>query len=156
ILKTPSGYVVHAGFDPEMPPEEQYPSDCIYMRYYGGKTYFDAVNGRLWHTLWPKDWPRVYFGHVPDADGPCQAHIVSLDAGCVFGGALKAFDSRDGLVHSVPARQTYAHLQTPPAAAATTAADLRTRAEYEAAGRLRGDRSDDGRLAIYTYTDQCV
>ena len=156
ILKTPSGYVVHAGFDPEMLPEEQRATDCIYMRYYGGKTYFDAINGQLWHTLWPRDWPRVFFGHIPDPEGPCQEHIVSLDAGCVFGGTLKAFDSRDGRVHTVPARQTYAVAEvTRPAGQAPLEA-LRTRSEYEAAGLLRGDRSDDGRLAIYTYTDQCV
>src|SRR5262249_30344691 len=57
ILNTPSGYVVHAGFDPEMPPEEQTQADCLYMRYYGGKTYFDEINGRVWYSLWPKDGP---------------------------------------------------------------------------------------------------
>lgn len=156
IFKTPSGYVVHAGFDPEMPPEEQNSADCIYMRYYGGKTYFDAINGRIWYSLWPRDWPRVFFGHVPDPDGPCLEHVVSLDAGCVFGGTLKAFDSRDGRVHSVAARQTYAAGQMAPAATQSATDTLRTRTEHEAAGLLRGDRSDDGRLAIYTYTDQCV
>ena len=37
-------------------------------------------------------------------------------------------------------------------------ADRRTaqREEYVVAGLLRGDHSDDGALAIYTYTDQCV
>src|ERR1043165_8038587 len=108
ILKTPSGYVVHAGFDPEMAPEEQHRSDCIYMRYYGGKTYFDAINGRLWYTLWPKDGPRVFFGHIPDPHGPSEGNVISLDKGCVFGDLLAAFDSRDGQVHTIKASKAYA------------------------------------------------
>jgi RNA ligase len=34
--------------------------------------------------------------------------------------------------------------------------DIRKREEYVAAGLLRSDRTDDGRLAVYTYTDQCT
>ena len=33
---------------------------------------------------------------------------------------------------------------------------VRKREEYVVAGLLRSDRSDDGTLAIYTYTDRCV
>ena len=33
---------------------------------------------------------------------------------------------------------------------------VRLREEYVSAGLLRSDRSDDGTLAIYTYTDRCV
>src|SRR5262245_29494387 len=51
-------------------------------------SYFDEVNGRVWHSLWPADAPRVFFGHIPEEDGPELPHVVSLDAGCVFGGAL--------------------------------------------------------------------
>jgi RNA ligase len=156
ILKTPSGYVVHAGFDPEMPPEEQSSVDCWFMRFYGGKTYFDEINGRVWHSLWPRDWPRVFFGHIPDPDGPTLEHVCSLDAGCVFGGELKAFDSRNGRVHSVKARQPYAVSEFVQAAHVSPTETLRKREEYIVAGLLRGDRTDDGRLAIYTYSDQCV
>jgi serine/threonine protein phosphatase 1 len=107
ILRTPSGYVVHAGFDPEKTPEEQTEEDCLYMRYHGGQNHQDARNGRLWYTLWPEEGPRVFFGHIPDLDGPCTPNLVSLDGGCVFGGELKAYDSRDGRVHSVQARRAY-------------------------------------------------
>ncbi len=155
IVKTPSGYVVHAGFDPEMPPEEQSFSDCIYMRYYGGKTYFDAINGRPWYTLWPRDQPRVFFGHIPMADGPI-GQAVSLDAGCVFGGEMKAFDSRDGKIHAVKARQAYAASDNALHAAASPGDAAQKREAYVAQGLLRSDRTDDDRLAIYTYTDQCV
>src|SRR5262249_4312467 len=77
ILKTPSGSVVHAGFDPERPPEEQGQADCLYMRYYGGKTYFDSINGRVWYALWPAVWPRVFFGHIPEPNGPSSGNVVS-------------------------------------------------------------------------------
>jgi len=167
LARTPSGYVVHAGFDPEFSAEEQSRSDCLYMRYYGGRTYFDAINGQLWWTRWPADQPRVFFGHIPAAAGPDLPHVVSLDAGCVFGGRLKAFDSRAGKVHAVSARHAYALSDTPlsTAAAAGPAVvigpgkvheSLQRREEYVRNGLLRVDRSDDGRLAIYTYTDQCV
>lgn len=156
ILKTPSGYVVHAGFDPEMSPEEQTRSDCLYMRFYGGKTYFDEVNGRLWHSLWSVDAPRVFFGHIPEENGPELPHAVSLDAGCVFGGELRAFDSRDGRVHTVKARHTYVVGNIARGDTASPIDAIRRREEYVANGLLRTDRTDDGQLAIYTYTDQCV
>ncbi|MCE9532330.1 MAG: metallophosphoesterase, partial [Planctomycetes bacterium] len=156
ILKTPSGYVVHAGFDPEMSPTEQSRSDCIYMRFYGGKTYFDEINGRAWYTLWPTDGPRVFFGHIPLEDGPVESHIVSLDAGCVFGGRLRIFDSRDNQVHSVPAARAYATSEHSMVKHVAPSDALRRREEYVIGGLLRTDRTDDGQLAIYTYTDQCV
>ena len=156
ILKTPSGYVVHAGFDPEMPPEEQCPDDCLYMRYYGGKTYFDEMNGRIWYSLWPKEWPRVFFGHIPTADGPYLNNITGLDGGCVFGGELRIFDSRDGLVHTEKAKTTYAVSEYAVSSMVSPADQVRKREEYVARGLLRSDRTDDGTLAIYTYTDRCT
>ncbi len=156
IIKTPSGYVVHAGFDPEMAPDEQQRSDCIYMRYYGGTTYFDAINGQIWYTLWPRDAPRVFFGHIPDPDGPSDGNVIALDRGCVFGDFLAAFDSRDGKVHAVKARQAYASQHVAHAPVQSPADSTRTREDYVVAGLLRTDRTDDGTLAIYTYTDQCV
>ena len=156
ILKTPAGYVVHAGFDPLMSPEEQQKSDCIYMRYYGGKTYFDAINGQLWYDIWPKDGSRIFFGHIPDKSGPNTPTIVSLDGGCVFGDYLKAWDSRDGIVHYVNAKQTYSVSEYANAVENSVGNNIAKREEYVVAGLLRSDRTDDGTLAIYTYTDQCV
>jgi RNA ligase len=156
ILKTPSGYVVHAGFDPEMPPEEQSQADCLYMRYYGGKTYFDEINGRVWYALWPKEWPRVFFGHIPEPKGPSEGNVISLDGGCVFGGVLKAFDSRDGQVHAVNAGRAYAISAMARTTPMPPAEALHKREEYVVAGLLRSDRSDDGQQVIYTYADQCV
>lgn len=155
ILKTPSGYVVHAGFNPEMTPEEQGRADCIYMRHFGGSSYFDEKGGRLWYKLWPQDAPRVFFGHIPDPAGYETHNIVSLDGGCVFGHYLKAFDSKDGVVHYVNAKKQYSVSEYHKAAGTSNEA-LREREEYLVAGLLRSDRSDDDKLAIYTYTDQCV
>ena len=157
ILKTPSGYVVHAGFNPESPAEEQRRDDCIYMRFHGGKTYFDEINGRLWHTLWPRTGPRIFFGHIPTDDGPDEPHVVGLDGGCVFGGELRIFDSRDGRVHRQKAARPYAvneyakdmgHVSGP--------GQVIKREEYVGKGLIRSDRTDDGQLAIYTYTDACT
>src|SRR5262249_9714715 len=38
----------------------------------------------------------------------------------------------------------------------SSAEAIRRREEYVKSGLMRGDHADDGRLAIYTYTDQCV
>ncbi len=156
ILRTPSGYVVHAGFNPESPPEEQRRDDCIYMRYHGGKTYFDKINGVIWYTLWPRTEPRVFFGHIPE-DGPDEAHVVGLDGGCVFGGELRIFDSRDGKVHKLKAERAYAVNESSLGAPNVSGPEqVRKREEYVAQGLIRGDRTDDGMIAVYTYTDSCT
>jgi RNA ligase len=156
IVRTPSGFVVHAGFDPEMPPEEQSEADCLYMRFYGGKTYFDEINGRPWYELWPADADRVFFGHIPLPPGSGTANAVALDGGCVFGGELRAYDSQSGAVVAVPARKEYAVSAHAPSARPSAAEALRRREEYVASGLLRKDVTDDGELVIYTYTDQCT
>jgi len=156
VIKTPSGYVVHAGFDPLMSAEEQGRADCLYMRYYGGSSYFDSLGGVLWYKLWPKDAPRVFFGHIPDPSAPQLPNVVSLDGGCVFGDYLKAWDSRDGIVHYAKARQKYCESEHAAALALSPHEQVQKREEYVVAGLLRKDASDDGKLAIYTYTDQCT
>ncbi len=156
ICKTPSGFVVHAGFNPESPPEEQRRDDCIYMRFHGGKTYFDKINGVIWYTLWPRSGPRVFFGHIPE-DGPDEAHVVGLDGGCVFGGELRIFDSRDGKVHKFKAERAYAVNEYAHGGSPISGPEqVRKREEYVAQGLIRSDRTDDGTLAVYTYTDACT
>src|SRR4030095_2830850 len=54
------------------------------------------------------------------------------------------------------AHATYAVSDYTHASRRSPADHLRRREEYVVAGLLRTDRTDDGRLAIYTYTDQCV
>lgn len=157
ILQTPAGYVVHAGFDPEMMPDEQRRQDCIYMRFYGGRTYFDEINGQAWYDLWPKNNPRVFFGHIPLPEGPFADHIVSLDGGCVFGGELRLWDSRDGQLHRLPASKAYATRDQPMVDNPLSPKEMvKKREEYVQANLLRTDRTDDNTLAVYTYTDACV
>ncbi len=155
ILRVPHGYVVHAGFDPTRDPDEQFRSDCLYMRYYGGDSYFDAQTGILWNRLWPSDAPRVFFGHNPDPAGPCYNNIAHLDGGCVFGGYLKFWDSATQRPHYVQAKRAYA-TNSFPGCKENPHEHVARREAYMEAGLLRGDRTDDDRLAIYTYTDQCV
>ena len=107
ILRIPAGYVVHGGFDPLMTPEEQQRNDCMFMRFYGGNGYFDDELGVDWWKLWPSDAPRVFFGHVVHESFPDLPNVTPLDGGCVFGGYLKAWDSRDGIVHFVSAWETH-------------------------------------------------
>lgn len=106
ILRTPSGYCVHAGFDPWLGPEQQKHDDCLYMRYYGGENYLDEHRGKLWYKMWPWNAPRVFYGHIAE-NGPIRENLVSLDEGAVFGNRLRLFDSRDGGVYSVEARECY-------------------------------------------------
>lgn len=108
ILATPAGFVVHAGFDPLLPVERQQRRDCLYMRNYGGEDYFDDVNGDQWFRQWPKEGPKVFFGHEANPRGYVPNHTVSLDGGCCFGDYLKAFDSKDEIVHYVNAKMRYA------------------------------------------------
>lgn len=113
ILKVKDTYVVHAGFRPDRSVFEQYKSDCLYMRFHGGSDYFDEVNGKYWANLWNSEKPTVFMGHsvmmcdyIRYRDNG-SILTCNLDGGCVFGGELRAYDSKDGLVHTVPANFTY-------------------------------------------------
>ena len=155
ILQVPDGYVVHGGFDPLMSPTEQNKADCIYMRYFGGENYFDSLGGTMWYKLWPSDAPRVFFGHDPHPAGPNYNNICHLDGGCVFGDYLKAWSSRDKIVYYVNAKQKYS-THGIEAALSNPNEEVKRREVLMNAGLLRGDRTDDGALAVYTYTDNCV
>ena len=155
IMRVPDGYVVHGGFDPLKTPEEQGKADCIYMRYFGGENYFDSLGGTMWYKLWPSDAERVFFGHDPHPDGPNYNNICHLDGGCVFGGYLKGWSSKSKMVYYVNAKQKYSTSEIE-AALTNPNEQVKRREILMNAGLLRGDRTDDGALAVYTYTDQCV
>lgn len=121
ILRVEAGYVVHAGFNPNRHIEHQLTHDCLYMRYYGGKDYFDR-SATYWSDMWTG--PQVFHGHQPVFDettledlenigrrryavAPSSTNVVNLDGGCVFGGSLRLWDSADGCVHSFKAYQSY-------------------------------------------------
>jgi RNA ligase len=156
ILRVPDGYVVHAGFNPLAMPDEQNKADCIYMRYFGGDGYFDKDGGILWFKLWDEDKPRAFFGHNPDPAGPCYHNIYHLDGGCVFGGVLKAWDSKTGNVHYVAAKEEYSTSAYGLPGADNDIPEISERERLVVANMLRTDRTDDDALAVYTYTDPCV
>ena len=134
-------------------PEEQAREDCLYMRYYGGRSYFDSENGTLWYKLW--NGPKVFYGHIAEASCPVLPKTVSLDGGCVFGDYLKAWDSKTDTIYYAKAKQAYS-LSEFAATQGTPHEEVRKREELCVAGLLRKDMTDDGRYAIYTYTDQCT
>ena len=123
VLKVPEGYVVHAGFNPTHRPERQMSQDCLYMRYFGGKDFFDNINGRYWYEFLPNDYPNTFSGHEVH---PEKVHVRApnavpmyvypndylLDGGCVFGGELRLWDSKDKLVHTIQAIKNYTDKET--------------------------------------------
>ena len=107
IIKYKDNYFVHAGFYPSRKPEEQTREDCIFMRFTGGRDYFDKENGRYWFDLLPTDYPKVFFGHEVFFNDHKFANCTSLDGGCVFGGKLRFWDFRTDSLLEVQAKKTY-------------------------------------------------
>jgi len=94
---------VHGGVDPTRPLSEQGPEDLLNCRSippgggYDGPFWFERYQGP----------PRVFFGHTV-LDAPLVTDwAVGLDTGCVYGGALTAYDWHADDLVSVPARETY-------------------------------------------------
>lgn len=108
IIKVKDNFIVHAGFNPERDAYHQTKQDCLFMRYYGGKDYFDNKDGKYWFEFYPENSPNVFFGHEVFLDKvKVRSNVYAMDGGCVFGGELRAYDSRDGQIHSVKAKEVY-------------------------------------------------
>jgi len=84
--------VVHGGVHPDRALREQTPR-ALWNR----ETVEDG--GYWWETY---RGPRTFFGHKVLDRPLVGAHAVGLDTGCVYGGALTAFDVRHDRVVSVP------------------------------------------------------
>ncbi|MFB6122308.1 MAG: metallophosphoesterase [Haloferacaceae archaeon] len=95
--------VVHGGIDPRRPLREQTADDLLTCRSippghsYDGPFWFETYRGP----------PRAFFGHTVLDDAVVTDWAVGLDTGCVYGGALTAYDYRADELVSVPARETY-------------------------------------------------
>jgi serine/threonine protein phosphatase 1 len=95
--------VVHGGFDPNKSIEEHTASDIVNMRApkqdnnYETPFWFDEYNEDL----------RVFFGHTATNQPIHLPNAVALDTGCVYGGELTAFDTKNERLISVSARETY-------------------------------------------------
>ena len=95
--------VTHAGIDPRKPPTDHTVEDLQTVRSLapeGGYTrpfWFDRYEGP----------PQVFFGHTILDDPVVSPHAVGLDTGCVYGGALTAYDLRRDETVSVESDRTY-------------------------------------------------
>lgn len=91
--------VVHGGVDPRKPLAEHTIDDLQTTRSL-------APGGSYDPPYWYEEYagpPRVFFGHTV-LDEPVRSEwAVGLDTGCVYGGALTAYDLRAETVTAVPA-----------------------------------------------------
>jgi serine/threonine protein phosphatase 1 len=94
---------VHGGVDPRRSLREQEPSDVLEMRAVPPENGYD---GPFWFELYDGQ-PRVFFGHTVLDEPRVGDSAVGLDTGCVYGGALTAYDCNRDRTVSVPAERTY-------------------------------------------------
>lgn len=91
--------VVHGGVDPRKPLDAHSVDDLQNTRSL-------APGGSYDPPYWYEEYagpPRVFFGHTV-LDEPVRSEwAVGLDTGCVYGGALTAYDLRAETVTAVPA-----------------------------------------------------
>ena len=91
--------IVHGGVDPRKPLAEHTIDDLQNTRSL-------APGGSYDPPYWYEEYagpPRVFFGHTV-LDEPVRSEwAVGLDTGCVYGGALTAYDLRSETVTAVPA-----------------------------------------------------
>lgn len=91
--------VVHGGINPEKPLYEHAPDDLLTMRSLTPENGYDR-------PYWFEEYqgpPRVFFGHTVLEEPVEREWAVGLDTGCVYGGALTAYDYRRDQFISVPA-----------------------------------------------------
>jgi len=92
--------VVHAGVDPRKSIVEHAVDDFENIRELGDGDYEPP----FWYDEYEGDC-RVFFGHTPLEDPVVRGNAVGLDTGCVYGGALTAYDCRrDRFVSVTPDR----------------------------------------------------
>ncbi|MFD1598988.1 metallophosphoesterase family protein [Halobellus rarus] len=95
--------VVHGGIDHREPVEDHTLTDLLNTRSLAPGGSYDRP---YWFET-RRERPRVFFGHTVLSEPFVADHAVGLDTGCVYGGALTAFDYRaDGLI-AVEPRETH-------------------------------------------------
>ncbi len=120
VLRLPEhdAIVVHAGFLPATPPEEQGPEVLMYLRSIlpDGSPSKRTDVGEPWASRWPGP-EHVLFGH--DAVRGLQRHpfATGLDTGCVYGRRLTGFLLPERTVVSTPARKVWVRHSGGPAPA---------------------------------------
>ncbi len=95
--------ITHAGIDPRKPPADHTVEDLQNVRSL-------APDGGYTRPFWFDRYerpPRVFFGHTVLKDPVVRPHVVGLDTGCVYGGALTAYDFRRDETVSVEPDRAY-------------------------------------------------
>jgi len=94
---------VHGGIDPRRPLSDQPVTELLTCRAVPPENGYD---GPFWFETY-RQRPRVFFGHTVLDEPVVTGYAVGLDTGCVYGGALTAYDYHADELVSVPARETY-------------------------------------------------
>lgn len=98
VISWDGGAVVHGGIDPRRPLSAHTIDDLQNTRSLASDGGYD---GPFWHDRYEGP-PRVFFGHTVLEEPLERPWAVGLDTGCVYGGALTAYDLRAGEFRSVP------------------------------------------------------
>lgn len=99
--------VVHAGFDPRAPIQDQLSKHMMTMRSVTDEgEVAKAIVGTPWAKLW-KGPEHVYFGHDAVRGLQQEAFATGLDTGCVYGKKLSAMLLPEREIVSVDALQTW-------------------------------------------------
>ena len=95
--------VIHAGVDPRKSPSNHTINDFQNIRSLASE---GGYNRPYWFDVY-RGPPRVFFGHTVLESPIVREHAVGLDTGCVYGGALTAFDVCRNVTVSVESDDTY-------------------------------------------------
>lgn len=95
--------VTHGGINPTKPLDEQTADELLEMRSIPPE---NGYSGPFWFDRHDGPW-RVCFGHTVLEEPFVSDGAVGLDTGCVYGGALTAYDYNSGDIVQVPANETY-------------------------------------------------
>ncbi len=103
--------VVHGGFLPGWPLEQQPPADVLRVQVLDdrGRPHKRSAlpDGQPWAEQW-RGPELVLYGHTPRPEPLVHPHAVGLDTGCVYGYQLTALRLPDRTVFKVPAATAYA------------------------------------------------
>ncbi len=90
-------YIVHAGLDGRWPITRQKVETCLYVRYLGGKDFFDEKEGTIWYNTLDGSY-KVVSGHMIHDDPFINKNAILLDNGAYKGGKLRALVNGTELV----------------------------------------------------------
>jgi serine/threonine protein phosphatase 1 len=90
VISFDDALVVHGGVDPTRPLEAHTEEELLTMRSPNGGGY----DGPFWYDDYDGPY-RVFFGHTVHDHPVEREYAVGLDTGCVYGGALTAYDYRN-------------------------------------------------------------